>query len=547
MPPQTLTSAAPVRIMNPLLLLVLPAALALRSPVQDPSCGNWSSGPDVTVGDLLDIGHYGAVGAISAYSIGTDACNFGDAPMIWQDGNNNHPVIAQHMYRFEDGRFEQLGISWLKHGFGALANNTCCTCQNPGNLSLLGVGCSDPYNSDLNGDQDGFFGGYWGGLGPRSEVNPTTGDFPWPYTTMGQAGDAIYKRLQVPTADMDPGAHPSARYFAEAHYISAHDASVGNQNNNASHREVAPGAFANNQWVLSFTSTTTRMRSAIYAWQAIDPGVTLSILDDGGRMILGSNASDNGDGTWSYEYALYNMNCDRSIQGLSIPLPAGVTPSNIDFHAVEHREDPYSTTAWIPQTTGSDIHWSTESYAANPDANALRWGTLYNFRFTCAAAPTSGSATAQPFKPGGGAIWSFAAEVPGSSACGAQSYCAVNTNSTGSPALLSHSGSTSISSSDLVLSAGPVPNQPGIFYYGPNQVEVPFGDGYRCVGGSVRRLPVSFASAGNLSRAVDYTSGYAAGLLVAGTSWNFQAWFRDPVAAGSTFNLSDGLHLSFCP
>ena len=90
--------------MNALLLI----AFALPTPAQDPSCGNWSTGPDVIVGNLTDIGHYGAVGTVSAYSIGTDACNFGDTPLVWEEGNNQHPVIAQHMYRYEDGRFEQL-------------------------------------------------------------------------------------------------------------------------------------------------------------------------------------------------------------------------------------------------------------------------------------------------------------------------------------------------------------------------------------------------------------------------------------------------------
>ena len=90
-------------------------------------------------------------------------------------------------------------------------------------------------------------------------------------------------------------------------------------------------------------------------------------------------------------------------------------------------------------------------------------------------------------------------------------------------------------------------NMPGIFYFGPNQIEDPFGDGYRCVGGHVRRLPVSFASGGNLSHDVDYNANYAAGVITAGSSWNFQAWFRDPAANGATFNLSDGLHVTFCP
>jgi hypothetical protein len=35
--------------------------------------------------------------------------------------------------------------------------------------------------------------------------------------------------------------------------------------------------------------------------------------------------------------------------------------------------------------------------------------------------------------------------------------------------------------------------------------------------------------------------------ITAGSTWNFQFWFRDPVAGGASFNLSDGLGVTFCP
>jgi hypothetical protein len=38
----------------------------------------------------------------------------------------------------------------------------------------------------------------------------------------------------------------------------------------------------------------------------------------------------------------------------------------------------------------------------------------------------------------------------------------------------------------------------------------------------------------------------AAGQITAGSTWNFQFWFRDPVAGGASFNLSDGLEVTFC-
>ena len=46
------------------------------------------------------------------------------------------------------------------------------------------------------------------------------------------------------------------------------------------------------------------------------------------------------------------------------------------------------------------ISWSTNSYQVDPDANALRWGTLYNFRFDARACPGSTAVTLELFKPG---------------------------------------------------------------------------------------------------------------------------------------------------
>jgi len=40
-----------------------------------------------------------------------------------------------------------------------------------------------------------------------------------------------------------------------------------------------------------------------------------------------------------------------------------------------------------------DLTWSTETFADNPNANAIRWGTLYNFRFDADQSPRATTAT----------------------------------------------------------------------------------------------------------------------------------------------------------
>src|SRR4029077_16770605 len=49
---------------------------------------------------------------------------------------------------------------------------------------------------------------------------------------------------------------------------------------------------------------------------------------------------------------------------------------------------------------GAFVTWSTETFAQNPNANANRWGTLYNFRFDSTAAPVLDQATIAFFKTG---------------------------------------------------------------------------------------------------------------------------------------------------
>lgn len=384
-------------------VLAMTAALAgpWISPLTADECDSPSSGPDVIVGSLSSMTKWGTVGDITAYSVATESCNVGDAELLWVSSTNEHPVIGQNLYRLDRGRFEQIGMSWLKHGFAALALDLCCDCQNPGTSSLLGVGCSDPYSASLNGDQEGFGGG--GGLGPRFEVNPFTGEFAYPYTAQGQSGNAIYKRIQVHNDDLDPALQDDPAYFVEGHYVTPDDAAWGNQGNNASYRRVVRGAFSGGGWELLVTNSTQRRQSALFAWRAADPAVTIETIKvpGDGLMYLAYKASDNGDNTWHYEYALYNMNADRAARHFRVPVTGNINVTNVDFHDIDHHSgEPYDTTDWPGIRTADAVEWSTDTFDVNADANALRWGTLYNFRFDADAAPRSVTTTVGFFKPG---------------------------------------------------------------------------------------------------------------------------------------------------
>ncbi len=367
------------------LLLIVSIAAA------GPDRGN---GPDVIIGGIPSSAHWtggGAVDGLRAYSFGIVTCNVGEAPLGWAAGSAQHPVFVQNLYRLRGGRFEQIGMSWLPHAFCALQSAACSTCVPAcgGCCDLLGAGCS---NSDT-----ASIGGYQPLMGPRSEVDAFTGQFLFPFGSQGQSGDAVYKRLQVEQGELD--LDPSARYFAEVGVISPDDAQAGNGTNNYSHRPAGlSGSYA-----LLFAGVTEREQPAIAAWAAVDPQVQLVAIDvpGEGRFLLACCAQDNGDGTWHYEYAVFNVNSDRSGGALGVPVGQAAL-SNIGFRDVDyHSGEPFDNTDWASSVAGGVLTWqSPQTYDENPDSNALRFGTLYNFRFDADRPPGPGTIELRLFKPG---------------------------------------------------------------------------------------------------------------------------------------------------
>ncbi|GJM25499.1 MAG: hypothetical protein DHS20C16_19140 [Phycisphaerae bacterium] len=377
------------------------AIIASMCAMAVPSIG-FSAGPDVIVGEMPDVWHWTSSGAVSgmrAYSVATTSCNIGDEEFAWVENSNQHPVICQNMYRLSDGRIEQIGMSWLKHGFCALQGTVCgsCTPAGGGCADALGVGCSDPYGSNLNGSHSR--------LGPRFEVNPTTGNFPFPFSNPGgTSGNNIFKRIQVPESDLTT---PGALYFIEGQYIHPEDAGEGNGNNNASYRRID----INGNFSITTQGSTEREKPAIQAWRdhgnginTPDNSVVIDNIDLGrsDRIIAGAKVIDLGGGTWRYEYAVHNLNADRAAGGVSVPIIVGTVVTNVGFHDVDyHSGEPYDNTDWTSSVTSAAVSWnSPQTFAQNPNSNALRWGTMYNFYFDANVPPVEGDITIELFKPG---------------------------------------------------------------------------------------------------------------------------------------------------
>ncbi len=79
-------------------------------------------------------------------------------------------------------------------------------------------------------------------------------------------------------------------------------------------------------------------------------------------------------------------------------MPRSIIP---ELPTMEPWETPgFSNAAWTSNQTATDLSWSSETFAQNQNANAIRWGTLYNFRFDSNRPPQAVNATIGFFKTG---------------------------------------------------------------------------------------------------------------------------------------------------
>jgi hypothetical protein len=378
-------------------------------------------GPDVIVGELIGLVQLdnGAVNGQVGISLGTDACNKGTENVEWlAEPDNRHPFIPQNFYRMSGGventeRFEQIGQSWGKHAFAAASSDTCGFGCNGVGGDHLGSGCSDAYGAGLNGNQFG--------IGSRAWVNPFTGNFPSGFAADDHTGhihDVTSHRILVETNDLIPAQNPGATYFAEAQYVVGHEYTwcqthpgQCNMYNNVSYQQQSVSGGPTN-FNFSPLGATMREQPAVMAWTGAivnegepDPG------NDGiffvGYKVTGPNA-----GVYHYEYAVYNQNLDRAIQSFEVVYPffPPIVLNNVGFHAPPQHPGfandgtqnnaGYSSDPWLFTTSFTSATWNCETFAQNQNANAIRFGTLYNFRFDSTAPPAESTANIGFFKTG---------------------------------------------------------------------------------------------------------------------------------------------------
>jgi hypothetical protein len=129
--------------------------------------------------------------------------------------------------------------------------------------------------------------------------------------------------------------------------------------------------------------------------------------------------------------------------------------------------------------------------------------------------------------------------------------CASSVNGAGGH--LSASGAASIANDTLSLNGSGMANSSALYFQGTTQLGggagLVFGDGLRCVGGSIIRLGTKVNVAGASSYPSGSTPISVKGANAAGSTRTYQVWYRNaaPFCNPETFNLTNGLQLTWAP
>lgn len=193
-----------------------------------------------------------------------------------------------------------------------------------------------------------------------------------------------------------------------------------------------------------------------------------------------------------------------------------------------------STVTW-PITAGA-------TYTIDVGSSGAAAGGVGSFVITLSGVPPTGS----PYCFGDGTGTACPCGNFGAPGSG----CA---HSAGGSGLLDATGFASVTSDTVVLhGSGMTATSSALYFQGTTQQSVAFGDGLRCVGGSIVRLGTKTNSGGASSNGgpAGDTQVSIRGLIPpAGGMRTYQVWYRNAVAfcTPSTFNLSNGFEIHWVP
>ena len=208
----------------------------------------------------------------------------------------------------------------------------------------------------------------------------------------------------------------------------------------------------------------------------------------------------------------------------------------------------------VGQTASYSAEWRWAQSSSGPNGT-FWWQRGLHMYFQLAdsramsLAGVSGSSVGVPFCSGDGP----GGPCPCGNAAALGAGCA---NSTGVGAVMSATGSASVSADDLVLTTTGMPAfQNCLDFVGASMIQgVPFGDVRRCVVGQISCFGIQSTGASGTAIYGPGLSAYSisnfpsSNRLLAGRTLGFQTWYRDPTGpCGATTNLSNAQQVVFVP
>jgi hypothetical protein len=368
---------------------------AFEVPAAPPLCSDWSGDKDVALIAMSSIQQTFRSSGRVVITPSARLKNVGSGNVPWHSkftgtfppyNNDQHPFLVWALYRETGGVIEMVAQSDVKHAFLTINSN----CE-PGACTqghILGVGCEDVYGVGTNTAH----------LGPRSEITASTGVWahcnePAPSTAShfdqvapfcsqdnnGGAENDFAHRLVVHDTDLSVA---GAKYYFASWYLVRDDVNIFN---NMGWREITP-SFSGSTWTFGL-GTSFLNGSALDAWvnPLAPPAGSANVIHaepGAGAVQVAVKTTDLGRGFFKYVYAVHNHDFDPQVASFSVPLAAGVTPSQLRFIDLDDAT-PNNWTATI--TPGDSVTWTAPAGARMP------WGTMFTFAFVANVAPVPGS------------------------------------------------------------------------------------------------------------------------------------------------------------
>ena len=339
--------------------------------------------------------------------------------------NDQHPFLIWNLYRFNaNGSIEQIGRSGVKHAFVSVNVGCMDDCDHLGGHAL-GRGCGDTYGTGNNDSP-------WD-MAPRTEIVPASAtwgrcgsifdpDCTGQYANQDGGNDEWTQRLKSHESQVDPAANPGATYLMDSWYLARRDINI----YNSMATVTGTPHYAGGQWSFSGQSNY-RLGAAIDRWvDPANPGtnaMNTELAVNEGHVKVAVKVTDNGDGTYRYDYAVMNFDFARAVTETPPagggPDPRVISNKGFDSFAVPAGGTIGATTfsngtldstgLWTESVANGAITWSA------PDGGSLDWGTMYSYSITSSAAPIAGNATLHVAQSGTPATYDVATLVPGSS------------------------------------------------------------------------------------------------------------------------------------